>query len=144
MLEAKKISEVLGGPKVLGQAVNDSLAMDKLIVKGMPVKAAVVLKNRLNIKSYFKLIGISEKQFGRYIDSNKALPLKTGDQVFRVAKIYKLAMDVFENNAQSAISWLSDPQPGLNNKTPFSLLRTEAGAREVEELLYRIEYGMLA
>jgi len=145
MLEAKEISAVLGGPKVLGQTVKDSLAMSNLIIQGLPVKAAMVLKQRLNIpvESYFAAIGISKKQFERYTEDDH-LPIKIGDQVFRLAKIYKLAMEVFEDNSTSAITWLREPQPGLSNEPPLSLLRTEVGAREVEELLYRIEYGMLA
>jgi putative toxin-antitoxin system antitoxin component (TIGR02293 family) len=38
---------------------------------------------------------------------------------------------------------LQTPQPGLADVHPVDLLKTEAGAREVEDLLERIEYGVV-
>lgn len=58
------------------------------------------------------------------------------------ARILKLATAVFEDK-QKAISWLSRPQVGLGDKVPLEMIETEDGAREVENLLGRIEHGVL-
>ena len=50
---------------------------------------------------------------------------------------------MFEDS-ERAHRWLKEPQRGLGNRTPLSLLGTEAGAREVEDLLGRIEYGVFS
>ncbi len=65
-----------------------------------------------------------------------------GDRLYRIANIYTKAKEVFENN-DLAQEWLTTPQIGLNNQIPLDLLITEIGAREVEDLLSRIEYGIL-
>jgi putative toxin-antitoxin system antitoxin component (TIGR02293 family) len=54
-----------------------------------------------------------------------------------------LAEKVLENRDQ-ALEWLRTPQFGLGNRVPLDLLATEAGAHEVENLLFRIEHGFLA
>ena len=45
------------------------------------------------------------------------------------------------NNERDAATWLTTPHMELGWKTPFSLLRTEAGGRAVEGILAAIEYG---
>ena len=43
-----------------------------------------------------------------------------------------------------AYRWLREPKRALQGETPLAYLASEAGARVVEEMLYRIEYGMFA
>ena len=43
---------------------------------------------------------------------------------------------------QHARTWLAAPQHGLGGAIPLDYARTEVGAREVEDLLGRIEYGV--
>jgi putative toxin-antitoxin system antitoxin component (TIGR02293 family) len=38
--------------------------------------------------------------------------------------------------------WLNSPQVGLGGAIPLEYAETEVGAREVEHLLGRIEYGV--
>ncbi len=65
------------------------------------------------------------------------------DRLFRVAHIFALAKEAL-GSEESARTWLTSPQFGLNNRIPLDVLATKAGAREVEDLLGRIEYGVLA
>ena len=46
------------------------------------------------------------------------------------------------NRKDRARQWLSFPQYGLGGVVPLDYARTEVGAREVETLLGRIEYGV--
>ncbi len=66
-----------------------------------------------------------------------------GDRLYRLAHIFTFAREVFGDEA-FAREWLHTPQVGLNNCTPLYMMKTEAGTREVEELLGRIEHGVLA
>lgn len=43
---------------------------------------------------------------------------------------------------ERARRWLSSPQVGLGGAVPLDYAETEVGAREVEDLLGRIEYGV--
>lgn len=61
----------------------------------------------------------------------------------RVARLHALAERVLED-AAVARGWLRAEQPGLGGRVPLALIRTEAGAREVEDLLGRIEHGVFS
>jgi putative toxin-antitoxin system antitoxin component (TIGR02293 family) len=43
-----------------------------------------------------------------------------------------------------AISWLAAPKKALGHETPLAYSRTELGAREVENLIGRLEHGVFS
>ena len=51
------------------------------------------------------------------------------------------AVEVMESE-ENARKWLASPQAGLGGAVPLEYAETEVGAREVEDLLGRIEYGV--
>ena len=63
------------------------------------------------------------------------------EKLVRYQRLVKKAEEVF-GNAGAAREWLTNPQPGLGNARPVEFAKTEIGAREVENLLGRIEYGV--
>ncbi|MCG3117879.1 MAG: DUF2384 domain-containing protein [Candidatus Manganitrophus sp. SA1] len=67
----------------------------------------------------------------------------TSDRLYRFAKIYAMAVEVF-GELNEAQKWLRSPQIGLNGRIPLELIATEAGAQEVKDLLGRIEYGVFS
>ena len=67
----------------------------------------------------------------------------TSDRLYRVANLFSIAAMALCGE-DSARAWMRSPQPGLGNHIPVDLIATEASAREVEDLLLRIEYGVLA
>ena len=50
------------------------------------------------------------------------------------------AADVFDSE-DDAEAWLHEPNPALDAKAPIDLLVTDDGARRVEIVLRRIDYG---
>ncbi|MGV3772845.1 MAG: antitoxin Xre/MbcA/ParS toxin-binding domain-containing protein, partial [Verrucomicrobiales bacterium] len=69
------------------------------------------------------------------------LDREESDRVVRFARLFGLAVQVMEST-EAARAWLNSPQYGLGGATPLDYAETEWGAREVEELLGRIEYGV--
>jgi hypothetical protein len=61
----------------------------------------------------------------------------------RYARLLGLAVSTMESLG-AARAWLAAPQVGLGGESPLAYAETEVGAREVEDLLGRIEYGVLA
>ena len=59
-----------------------------------------------------------------------------------MARIFALAVSVLESE-EMARKWLHRVQRGLGGRVPIEVIQTEAGAQEVEDLLERIEYGVL-
>jgi putative toxin-antitoxin system antitoxin component (TIGR02293 family) len=89
-------------------------------------------------------MGVSPKTVSRLRKSGSArVNPVAGDRLYRMARLYALAREV-TGGEEAARQWLRSPQFGLQGQTPLELMLTEAGAREVEELLGRIEHGVLA
>lgn len=63
------------------------------------------------------------------------------DRVLRYARLVALAVATLES-LEAARAWLGSPQIGLGGLSPLTYAETEVGAREVEALLGRIEYGV--
>jgi putative toxin-antitoxin system antitoxin component (TIGR02293 family) len=52
------------------------------------------------------------------------------------------AGEVFANQ-EKALAWLQTPNPSLNGRTPLEATATEEGFQEADEVLTRIEFGVL-
>ena len=63
------------------------------------------------------------------------------DKVVRFSQLLRHATEVF-GDAERARAWLKHPQVGLGGAVPLDYASTETGAREVDNLLGRIDYGI--
>ena len=148
---------VLGGEKELGQPVRRTLDFDSLIRKGIPFRVISHIKKELNLADEViaRIVGVSPRTVARRRKrgegSGKAgstaridrLSPVESDRIYRFARIVALAEDVFEGKAE-ALEWLNSRQHGLGGAVPFEMLQTDAGTREVEELLIRIDHGVIS
>lgn len=53
-------------------------------------------------------------------------------------------VELFDGDTKAAMTWMSTPRTALANQTPLEHSRTVAGAREVEDLINRIEHGVFS
>lgn len=88
-----------------------------------------------------KLFGISQSTQFRYEKQNPILKNAIADRLERFNRIIEQALELFEDEAEVK-RWLSTPKNVLSGETPLVALATDAGAKKVEEMLYRAEYGM--
>ncbi|MBK6401126.1 MAG: DUF2384 domain-containing protein [Rhodocyclaceae bacterium] len=140
------VVKILGGQRLLGRRVMNPLDLADVVEAGLPRQAADRLQQRLDWSEgeLAKGLGVSGKTLQRIgKDTDARLTPAQSDRLFRLARIVGFAEEVFEDS-ERAHRWLKEPQRGLGNRTPLSLLGTEAGAREVEDLLGRIEYGVFS
>ena len=93
--------------------------------------------DRVEIKNLF---GISERSQHRYKEDSVLRP-EVADRLERFKRIFNQAVELFEDETE-AQGWLTTPKVALDNQTPLSILGTDAGAKKVEQILYRAEYGM--
>jgi putative toxin-antitoxin system antitoxin component (TIGR02293 family) len=63
------------------------------------------------------------------------------DKVMRFARLLEHAVKVF-GSLTNARAWLKHPQRGLGGAIPLDYAETEVGAREVDNLIGRIDYGV--
>lgn len=144
MLAEKDITSTLGGSRLLGKQVNSPLDMADLIQQGLPTKSVFHLQKLMTLPDddYSSTLGVSVKWLGRYRKNPRQhLDANVSDRLYRIARVFTLAEEVLEDK-EAAKHWLHRPQTGLGERTPLDLMKNDAGAREVEELLYRIEYGI--
>ncbi len=63
------------------------------------------------------------------------------DRVLRIARILALGDQTFGSH-EKTLNWLRTEDDRLHQRTPLSLLQTEAGGRVVEEMLWQIDEGI--
>jgi len=114
----------------------------EVINRGLPIGELEYLRSRLDvpIDRLTQNIGLSRATFHRRKAAGR-LTSDESDKVVRFAQLLGLANRVLENE-DDARRWLTSPQFGLGGAVPLNYARTEVGAREVEDLLNRIEYGV--
>ena len=144
------VTTILGGEKELGQKVKSRIDFDALIKRGIPLGVISHIKREFNLPDEViaRIIGVSPRTVSRRrrtvkIPAKERLSPVESDRVYRFARIVAIAEDVFEDKKE-ALEWLNNPQYGLGGRVPFDLLQTDAGVREVEELLLRIDYGVIS
>lgn len=87
-------------------------------------------------------LGISRSTLVRRRKSGR-LDMQESDRLLRYARLYARAEAVLGDGA-SARQWLGAPARALAFVSPLEFAETEAGCREVENLLGRIEHGVFS
>lgn len=110
---------------------------------GLPFQELQDLQTSLAVpvEKLAPMLGISKATFHRRKGDDSKLPPAVSDRVVRYARLLGFAVKVF-GNLEDAKQWLSSPQFGLGGAVPLEYAKTEIGAREVENLLGRIQYGV--
>ncbi len=114
------------------------------IENGLPVSSFTAIRNDL---------GITDKDLAQVIrvpKSTLAVRKKRGrfsfeesERLYRVQRLLLKAVDVF-GDLEMARKWLKEKAYGLGDVSPLEFARTEIGAREVENLLGRLEHGVFS
>jgi len=112
------------------------------IQRGLPVEELDALQQILEIPidKLAPKLGISKATLHRRKIEGR-LGRDESDRVVRFARLMGKAVEVFESE-EAARRWLKAPQVGLGSAIPLDYAETELGAREVEDLLGRIDYGV--
>ena len=112
------------------------------IQRGLPVEVLDALQQILEIpiEKLAPKLGISKATLHRRKVEGR-LGRDESDRVVRFAWLMGKAVEVFESE-EAARQWLKAPQVGLGRAVPLDYAETELGAREVEDLLGRIDYGV--
>jgi putative toxin-antitoxin system antitoxin component (TIGR02293 family) len=114
----------------------------KVVQLGLPVQELDDLQATLEVpmEKLVPMLAISKATLHRRKAEGK-LDAAESDRVIRFARLMGKAVEVLESE-DNARQWLTSPQFGLGGAVPLEYAETEVGAREVEDLLGRIEYGV--
>jgi putative toxin-antitoxin system antitoxin component (TIGR02293 family) len=107
-----------------------------------PEALADLFRHGYSEDEIFALV-VPKRTLARRKAAREPLTIEETDKALRLARIAVQAERVF-GEAGKAQRWLRKPKRELRGETPLAYLASEAGARAVEEMLFRIEHGIFA
>ncbi len=125
--------------------LHDNLRMAELVAAGLPTQALREISASLDIQMsrVGPLVNIAPKTLQRRLQAGGRLKPAESERVVRLMRLVARAHAVLGDEAK-ARAWLERPLRELGGKTALELSATEPGAREVEQVLGRLEHGVFA
>lgn len=140
-----RVMDLMGGRKVLKAEPLSRADVHELIQTGLPTRSVSALVGGallLRSEQMLEAIGISLRTFQRFkVDRDGSLSSEQSDRAWRLSELLVKATELF-GSRQEAERWFDTPAPALDRKKPIELMTSSVGARMVEQLLGRIEYGV--
>lgn len=110
--------------------------------EGLPVDRVEALQDALEVSMtrMTEVLIISSSTLARRRQAGR-LDRDESERTYRIAHLVLRTAEVF-GSLERARQWLKKPQYALGGATPLWFADTEPGAREVEDLLVRIDHGL--
>jgi putative toxin-antitoxin system antitoxin component (TIGR02293 family) len=123
----------------------DTLSLLAKVQAGLPYRAIEHLQRNLDLpmNRLAEVVDIRPRTLSRRKEEGRLEPDES-DRLLRASRVFGRTLELFEADAATARAWLGRPQRALGGAVPLDLLRTELGAREVEDLIGRLEHGVFA
>ncbi len=139
------VKEPFGYANLIGIKASDRLELSDKVQAGFPFKAFTILTRSMEVsnKELAELVQISARTLNRRQKEGK-LKADESDRLLRFARIFTHAVNLFEGDKEAAQNWLSADNRALKDESPLGASRTEEGAREVENLIVRLEHGVFS
>jgi putative toxin-antitoxin system antitoxin component (TIGR02293 family) len=144
MTSAEYVVDVLGGTKIFRHSRNGDLAELRTRIKaGLPYSALESVRERLRLSlpEAAMILHTPLRTLARRRRERKLQAVES-DRLYRLARLAAQAVMVF-GTEEKAAAWLRRENRALNNEVPLQLLDTEVGARQVEDVLGRMQFGVI-
>lgn len=140
---AARVAELLGGRRVLGP-ISDGEEFVEAVRNGLPYASLEALTRALgqDVGDVGAVVGIPARTLARRKHEQVLSPVES-DRLYRLAYVTHVASATL-GGVEPARVWLNRPNRALGGTTPLSLLDTDIGCRQVEEVLSRLSYGMFS
>lgn len=139
-----EIAAILGGPAVLGAEIRSLRDLRAAIEKGFPVRSLHLAVRRITT-SRKDAAAVTHSIVPRTTLHRRTTRLskEESERLERLARMTALAEEVWED-VDLAHEFLMSEQPGLGGRRPVDLADTDVGTREVEDVLFKMEYSLPA
>lgn len=140
-VERSKIPETGFGLLGMGEARTNEMV--RRVNEGFPYEVLESLRENteLGIGEIARLVQINPRTLSRRKREGR-LHADESDRVLRLSRVYAKALDLFNGDLDRTQHWLSTPKVALGGEPPLDYARVEVGAREVVDLIGRIEHGV--
>jgi putative toxin-antitoxin system antitoxin component (TIGR02293 family) len=144
MFDAARIADALGGEAVIGRRLTNQFEFMAAVREGLAVGVVDrLVDDRYLTSAEVDLHVIPRKTLSHRRNSTGRLTREQSDRVVRAAAVVTTAEETF-GSRERAGAWLRRPSRALAGSAPIDLIDTDIGAREVEDLLVRIDHGIAA
>ena len=129
----------------LGLAAASPSELIQHVERGFSFKTLHALESKSGLpgSALASLVGIPPRTLARRKSAGKLSPDES-ERLLRLSTVFEMAVDMFEGDNAAALRWLTAPRKALEGNTPLAYARTEVGAREVENLIGRLEHGVFS
>jgi putative toxin-antitoxin system antitoxin component (TIGR02293 family) len=116
----------------------------RILKRGLPVNSFQKLKDQIGIseKVLAETVNIALRTLARRKAEGRFQPDES-ERLMRLSLLFDRAVEVF-GDQESARRWFQTSIKALGGKSPLEYADSEIGAREVEDLLGRIEHGVFS
>jgi putative toxin-antitoxin system antitoxin component (TIGR02293 family) len=141
--QVEGVVSILGGAKVIGKSVRSPEDLAERVRKGLPFAALLAVMERYGISRdvLCTILHLSPRNFLRRKEQKRLSPDES-DRLYRLARVIAHANRVFEDPDDSA-DWIHAPNTSLGKQQPLTLLDTDIGVQQVDQVLGRIEHGIV-
>jgi putative toxin-antitoxin system antitoxin component (TIGR02293 family) len=140
-VDAADVARIMGGEKVLRRRVASLADLQAVVAEGLPVRALNETVRHVAGSSR-TATALKDRLVPRATRARRTrLKLTESERVERLARVMALAEHVWANE-EDARAFMQEPHPLLDGETPLAMASTELGARRVELLLSKLEYGL--
>ncbi len=131
--------------RALGLKASTSGELIRQVRRGFAFRALLDLQTRVGVPlaEIASIIDLPPRTLARRKSSGR-LSADESEKLLRLSAVFEHAVDLFEGDQANALRWLTAPKKELENETPLAYARTELGAREVEDLMGRLEHGVFS
>ena len=126
------------------EQVHDNHAMVQRVEEGLPVMEVVEFGKQAGFtnEELAKLINVPARTYARRVAGKSRLTVTEGERAARLIRLFDIAKSLFGTD-ENTRGWFNARIPALGWKTPLEYAQTEPGAREVENIIGRIEHGIV-
>ena len=130
---------------LLGFEPLDGAALIRRVEEGFPYGALERFRSNVGLsrEAVAELVGIRPRTLDRRKSGGRLRP-EESDRLLRAARVFGRTLALFEGDLGAAMAWFSSPQRALGGAAPLEVAKTEVGAREVENLVGRLEHGVFS
>lgn len=124
--------------------IHDNHATAQRVEEGLPVREVVQFGRQAGFtnEEMARLIQIPSRTYARRVADKGRLKRQEGERAARLMRVYDRAKQLFVTD-ENTRGWFDAKLIVLGGKTPFEYAQTEPGAREVENIIGRIEHGIV-
>ena len=125
--------------------IHDNGTMAARVEEGLPVLDIVQFGREagFSTEELARMIRIPPRTYARRVAHKARLKATEGERAVRVIRLFDLARRVFGTD-EATRRWLNSPVRALGGRSPLDFAQTEPGAREVENVIGRLEHGVFS